>query len=314
VAQTAKGVATGAREAGLVHQLAGVRAAGVTITLLGTRLDGRGRWASFRSLPAAGGFEHYEFLLTRREDKSVVAADVFFLSSAELMSTSMRRMLIGAFAADKSFLERLSAQENLFVKHIADVQNIRKAQAGGGHDEALALLDRLPQPLQDEKFALLLRLQSTARNPDDPRYAACVARLIEKYPNDPAAMIASIDHHFLKKDYTKALAAVQEVEKRSVPDAYFGVLKVNALLAMNQLDAAKATALQTIERESGLLPAHLALVSVLLQQRDHAATAERLLQMRDRFALTYQFDGVPEYAAFVASAEYPAFKRKLGGL
>ena len=63
-----------------------------------------------------------------------------------------------------------------------------------------------------------MRLQLTVVKPEDPRYAACVARLIEKYPDDPAAMIASIDHHFLKKDYAKALAAIRAAEKRSVPN------------------------------------------------------------------------------------------------
>ena len=51
---------------------------------------------------------------------------------------------------------------------------------------------------------------------------------------------------------------------------------------------------------------------MLLEQRDHAA-AQQLLKMRDQFGLTYKFEGVPEYAAFLASAEFPEFKRKLEG-
>jgi hypothetical protein len=313
VAATAQGVATGARQTGLIAQLAGLHAANVDWTLLSTRVDASGRWVSFRSLPPDGGFEHYDFLLTQREDGSVVAADVFLLSSSELISASMRRLLIGAFATDKNFLERLSARENLFVKHLDDLNAVLQAQARGASDEALGLLDRLPQALQDEKFALLMRLQMTAGKPDDPRYAACVARLIEKYPADQAAMIASIDHYFLKKEYGKALAAIEAVEKRSVPDAYFGVLRVNALVAMNELDRAKAMALQTIAREPSLLPAHFALTNVLLVQRAHGETAEQLLKMRDQFELAYELERVPEYAAFVASAEYPAFKRRLDG-
>jgi hypothetical protein len=137
--------------------------------------------------------------------------------------------------------------------------------------------------------------------------------LIQKFPNDPAAALASIDHYFLKKEYDKALAAVVAIEKASVPDAYFGVLKANALTAAGKYDDAKKVALATIQQEPGLLPAHLGLVAVLLQQKDHPATAEQLLKMRDQFGLAYKFEGVPEYAAFLASAEYPAFQRKLHG-
>ena len=54
---------------------------------------------------------------------------------------------------------------------------------------------------------------------------------------------------------------------------------------MNDLAAAEQKALQTIDREPGLLPAHLALVSVLLLKRDHVRTGEHLLKMRDRFRL-----------------------------
>jgi tetratricopeptide (TPR) repeat protein len=308
---TAKGVAEGARQTGLTAQLAGLSSAGTAFSLLANRVDREGRWLSFRMLPASGGFEHYDMLLSKRDDASVVAADVHFLSAGELMSTSLRRMLIGAFAADKSFIERLSAADNLFIKHLGDINRARQAAVSGQREQAWALLEGLPEELKNQKFALLMRLQLAIAEPDDPRYAKTVATLIEKFPNDPAAAVASIDHFLLRKEYEKAIAAIEAVEKSATPDAYFGVLKAETLRSMDKLEEAREVALATIEREPGLLPAHFSLVGVLLQRKDHAATAAKLLQMRDQFELVYEFEDIPEYAAFVASSEYPAFKRQL---
>jgi tetratricopeptide (TPR) repeat protein len=310
VTETAQGVATGARKSGFIAQLATMQQANTTSTLLPGRLDRAGRWVSVRTLPESGGVEHYDFLLTKRADGSVAAADVFFLSAGEEMSASLRRLLIGAFALDKTFVESLGAEDSLFVKHLEDLNRIRSAQMAGRHEEALSIFDAMPEELRVQKFALLIRMQSLGQNADDPRYAECIGTLVERYPDDPAATFAAIDYYFLKKEYAKSLEAVNAVEKAAGGDPYFGVLKSNVLADMGRLDEAKQVALATIEREPDLLPAHLSLVNALVRQKDHAGAARQLVVVRRQFAWVPTFENVPEYAAFVASPEYGKLQRE----
>jgi hypothetical protein len=310
VAATAQGAATGARKTGFIAQLAALREANTACSLLPGRVDPAGRWVSVRALPAPGGVEHYDFLLTKRADGAVVAADVFFLSSGEQMSVSLRRLLIGAFALDRTFVESLSDEESLLARHLDDFNRIRSAQMEGRHGEAIGALDSLPEELRMQKFTLLLRIQSLSRTPDDPRYAECIGTLLERYPGDPAATFAAIDYFFLKKDFARSLEAVNAVEQAAGGDPYFGVLRSSVLAEMGRLEEAEQVALATIEREPDLLPAHLSLVNALVRQRDHAGAARKLVAVRKQFAWTPTFENVPAYAAFVASPEYGALQRE----
>ena len=310
VLETAAGVAKGARKSGFVAQLAAMRDSNTLCSVLPDRVDREGRWVRVRVLPASGGLEHYDFLLTKRADGSVAAADVFFLTVGEEMSISLRRLLIGAFALDKTFVESLGAEDSLVVKHLEELNGVRTAQMGGRHEEALTILDGLPEELRTQKFVLLMRMQSLGQNTKDPRYAECIGTLVERYPDDPAATFAAIDYYFLKQDYAKSLEAVNAVEKAAGGDPYFGVLKSNLLADMGRLAEARQVALATIEREPDLLAAHLSLVNALVRQKDHAGAARQLLRVRKQFAWIPAFESVPVYAAFVASPEYRVLQKE----
>jgi len=310
--QTTAGVIQGARTTGLVHQLASISERGDTIKVLQTRTDDTGRWATVRLLPAAGGFEHYDFLLDKRGNGDVVTVDVQMLTSGELMSATMGRALVSALGMDKSLLKRLSERENALLKHMPDILKAQQTLVTGDAAGAASMLEALPEKVREQKFVMLVLVQATAATGDDARYSRALSALLKAFPNDPAATVASIDHHFLTKEYDKALAAIDRVEKSTVPDPYFGVLRTNALLELDRFDDARKAIDATIDKEPDMLMAHFSLVALLLRQKAHDATAAQLLKMRETFNLEYDLAAVPEYADFVASPQYARFVNELG--
>ena len=308
LADTVRGAQQGARETGLIFQLAGLTARGDTLTSLGTRQEGAKRWATLRMLAKAGGLEHFDCLLSKTEAGGVVAVDVRLLSTGELMSETMRRVLIPVFAADKNNVERLTQRENVLLEHLSELRAAQQARAAGEPARAADLVEGLPDELKHQKFCMLLWLQAAAASGDDARYSRALAALLERFPNDPAASVAAIDHYFLKKQYDKALSAIAHVAKHSAPDPYFRVLEANALIEMGRMDDALKAARAAIEREPGLLDAHFLLLTAQLRAKDHAAAAQTMLSISREFALSFDIGGVPEYAEFARSSEYAAIK------
>ncbi len=311
--QTTAGVMTGARTAGLVHQLSTIASRGDSLKLLQTRSDDDGRWATVRLILASGGFEHYDFLLSKGDDGRVVAYDVHFMTSGELLSQTMRRSLIAALDLDKGLLERLSERDNELRGHMKDILEAQQKIAAGNAPAAAAIYEGLPDSVRREKFVLLAWVQSVALTGDEARHARALKELLRTFPSDPAATVASIDHYFLKREFDKAIAAIDKVEKTTAPDPYFGLMRTNALIEMKRYDDARKQIERVIAAEPDLLTAHFTLVAILLAQKAHDETAQQLLMMAKQFGLEYDLPAVPDYADFVASPRYARFLQELKG-
>jgi hypothetical protein len=181
---------------------------------------------------------------------------------------------------------------------------IQKAAAQQRPREAFALFDRLPPALRTERWLMIQRV-AVARQLDDATYLSAIEALHRAHPNDPATGVHLIDGYLLAHRHDAALGALTAVEKGSIPDAFFDVTRANILLAAQRLPEARAAAERAVAAEPTLLDGYWALVAVTLRQRAFADTTRALLEMHHKFALSYALEGVPEYAAYVASAEYP---------
>ena len=305
------GVGKGARTNGLIKELSTIAASGTRLRVLGTRQDDQGRWLTLRFLPAAGGVAHHNCLLSKRPDGTVVTADIHVLTSGELVSTSLRRFLIGALAQDKSFVERITEQENVLLKHLDDIQGAREDQLAGRFKEAADRLEKLPPQVRNQKFALLMRIAATASAEDDPRYQRTLEDFLEHHGKDPAAAVAAIDHYILRKEFDQALTALDTVERGIVPDPFFRVIRANVLLEAGRAREAMFTARDAIQSEPDLVDAHWSLVAASLSAKDFDTTARALLQMRESFGLEFELERVPEYAEFLRSRQYAGVQQAL---
>jgi hypothetical protein len=293
-----------ARERGLAAQLATVAEGKAGLRYLGTEQRAGATWQTFRLTPEAGGFDHMSFLLALDSLGSPRIVDIYTMSAGEPSSAVLRRMLLPVLASDaRSVLARLSGKDAAFTEHVQTLIEIQKAAAQQRAREAFALFDRLPASLRAERWLMIQRV-AVARQLDDATYLSAIEALHRAHPDDPATGVHLIDGYLLAQRHDAALEAVTAVEKGSIADPFFDVTRANILLAAQKLPEARAAAERAILAEPTLLDAHWAKVAATLRQRDFSATTGALLDMHERFALSYALDGVPDYADYVASEEY----------
>ncbi|MEJ7639603.1 MAG: hypothetical protein WKF75_16915, partial [Singulisphaera sp.] len=155
-----------------------------------------------------------------------------------------------------------------------------------------------------DKNLLLLRLQA-APNLGDEEYTAVIEDFRKYHPDDPCLDILSIDTSILKKDYAKALASIDRLDKAVGGDPYLDSLRANVYLDGQKPDAARQAARRALEREPTLIDAYWSLVAISLKEREFAETLELLNAIGEKFDIVFEDLGtMPEYAEFVETPQY----------
>ena len=110
-------------------------------------------------LPESGGMNYHELVVTVDAQKKSRIADINVYLSGELLSQSIRRLVLPAVAAeDAGIMERLSGAESEFLNNINTMQKINELSTAEKFEEAMPLFATLPESLQKDKTVLLMKL------------------------------------------------------------------------------------------------------------------------------------------------------------
>jgi predicted Zn-dependent protease len=265
-----------------------------------------------RALRGDGGVNYLEFELTRRRGNVVCATDIYPFISGERVTKTLRRLYLPLAAnQSRTIVGKLLTAESDMVKAAPMLKELTAAIAGGKAKEALAIYDSLPPGPKKEKSIMLLRLQAAQASGDETLYLAAMDDLSKTFPNDPCVELTAIDAFVIRKEYDQALAAIDRLDKLVGGDPYLKVLRANALLEQGKFNEAANLAQRALDAEQTLRPAHDARLAIANLQKRYAAMAKYLAEYEAAFHQEYAgIDSVPEFAGFVASAEYKAYKAK----
>ena len=111
------------------------------------------------SLPESGGMNYHELIISIDAEKRPRIADIHVYLSGELLSQSIRRLVLPAVAAENAgIMAKLTGAESAFLKHVGTMQKINDLSRSQQYAEALALFQTLPESLQKDKTVLMTRL------------------------------------------------------------------------------------------------------------------------------------------------------------
>ncbi len=267
-----------------------------------------GRTTILTRMAGDGGLNYLEFTLIRTADGAVAAEDIYTLANGEKLSQVLRRltypMLTALRKGDKS------AAGKAQLDRMERMSKLSQAMRAGQMDETARLYRGLPADMKDEKAFMLVGLQALAQT-DDAGYLAELERYRKLFPNDPSVDLMSVDYHFLKKDVPELKACLRRIEQAVGADPYLWVLEANLLTTTGQPAEAKKLAEKAIQDEPTLAEAYWSVATAALATDDHQETARVLRQIVEKFDTTDP-DGVaatPEYARFVKSPEFAAFRK-----
>ena len=287
-------------------------------TIQATRgLEWQGRPASLLRMIVPGGVVSYTlFLLDRRPDGRIRAVDHYPLAAGELFSQMLHRMYQAAVVqADPGVVDRMPGKEQALVRHMNDLKRMSDAKRAGRAEELMAIYDALPEEVKNEKTVQVLRCSAAQNTGDDAKYLEAIQDFTRRFPGDPACDFLLIDGYLLLNQPEKSLECIGRLEELLGEDAYFKVMRGNALTLLNRPEDALAAFHASIAQEKGLRPAYDALLDLALDQTRFGEVAQTLDAMESEF--NEEIDDLSEtdgFDDFLSSPEGKAWaeKRKQG--
>jgi hypothetical protein len=276
---------------------------GGSYRFLWNRKVGGERRVRFRMVDVEGGLNYHDYVLTRSGGR-VRAVDLQILLAGELLSVTLRRLLLpAAVDQSRSLLERLTTEESEVVKH-AD-QLARLAAFKRDPKAALAAYATLPPSLQQEKSVLLMRILAAFAS-SDAEYVAAIADFRRAHPRDACVDVISLDYYVLKQQYGAALEGLGRVEQAEGPDPYLGVIRSNILFLQGDRPGAKQALRAALQADPDLVEALRNLLTALLADGETRDAAALAADAEERRLPLGSLEADPSYRGLLASREYAA--------
>ncbi|NOY94388.1 MAG: hypothetical protein GXP55_24690 [Deltaproteobacteria bacterium] len=292
-ARTSAAMTTPARRALATGGVTGMRSRGFSVVMNGGQpndslfsfrgvfpRDGVSR-LRFRRVARQGGFQFVELLVRARPDTDPRVIDAWSINTGEDLSSTLAEALGGVRAANPSLLRRLGGQRNPWTTHGEELRRAQTLMADGRAEEALALLDALPQVMRDSRLVSLLRVKAAAATAPE-RYAAVLDEVAALRPDDPAVLVMLIDRHALAEQWAEAAADIQRIQL-FLPDPYLDTVQARMEERAGHVERALTLieAAQTAEPE--LLDVHDVRMLIALRQGDMAVADRELGILIRRF-------------------------------
>jgi len=260
-------------------------------------------------LPNFGGVNYHELIIARDATGEPRITDIYIHITGELISQSVRRLLLPAFAAENNgLLARLTGREAALVRNFSTIEQINKHKEAKDFQEAYRLLTTLPQQLQKDKTILVLKLV-IAQQLGVEEYVKVLRELEVSFPNDPARDFRSIDLYATQGNHEKVVEAVDRLIAAN-GDPYLYFLKLDSLVSLGRTRDARAAVKSARTAGVDTLDTHWMELGFFMSTKDHVSTAKMLDTISNKFGVEFSdLSQVAEYADFVASAEGKAWMR-----
>lgn len=155
------------------------------------------------------GMNYFDMELTKLNGK-VGIADMLVYSTGENISKSL-----AAFASSIMAETNDKEAEQMSVGFDA----IKRLMGKGNYKQAKKEFDMLPAPVRNTRVADVLNLQISSEL-DEATYMQEIEKFERKYAGEPGVQLTLIDLYFLRKDYDKAMAAINSIDSMINKDPF----------------------------------------------------------------------------------------------
>lgn len=274
-------------------------------------VNGRLR-ALLRLISPEGAVNYHDFTVARYPDNTIAMEDVYVLATGEMMSQTIRRLVLALLAEhNRNLIERLSGGEQLYTKHAGDLMKMNQATRAGKHQQALATYHSLPAELQKNKIFQLAAIAAAQGSGNDEVYMKEMENFRKNHPDDAAVEFVSIDYYTIKKNYDKAVEAINHIEKQIGNDPYLAALRGATYSEAGRTKEAKAEVEKAIAAEPNLDLIYGLRISIALKAMDNVDALKWLKKMSKGCGIELDPEGLKnneEYAMFVKSPQFKELK------
>lgn len=272
------------------------------VKLLRTRESQGRRSALIRLSGGEGGIRYIEFMLARGSDGGVVTEDVYSVATGELLTQTLRRMLLAGLPVGGN---SITASQKVYQAAMPDIQKMSNLVREGQMADARKVYERLPGEVREEKFVHLIGLRTL--QDDEPAYLADLERYRKRFPNDPSLDMILLDYYMLKGDAKGLRGCMIRLERAVGGDPALRVMEADFRLQIGDSDEARRLASDALNEEDTLTTAYWVLIIVARQQADHAETLRLLQAVVEKCDFPLDVEAIRQnekYKAFASSPQY----------
>ena len=269
------------------------------------------------------GIDYVKLYLVGGETPKI--ADVFAFDNAELLSTTLRRLLavsFGQVAAAVDGDDEVSDEDAALMDAMVQVVAANRAYSAGDYAAADRIFRGLPDSVRQRPFVLRSALFAAGGLDDDTRYRELLAEYERRFGDDPDSALILVDAHVLAERWDRALQAIATLDRQVGGDPALDAIAAGLLHetgdfrgAAGRIDAALTTyadssKLDPITAENLMWLA----LSAASEIGDHEQTLAWLLRADPVVdgGILADLSGFPEYADFVASEPYLRWRDDAG--
>jgi tetratricopeptide (TPR) repeat protein len=146
---------------------------------------------------------------------------------------------------------------------------------------------------------------------DERQYEQAIQDFRKFFPDDPALDLVTVDSYDMQKQYGKARAAVDRVDRAVGGDPYLNLLRAQFYFVEKKYDEALQCARKAVAAESDLAPAYWVQVNVSLHKKDFDETTRLLGVLEQDLGIRIgKLTTIPEYADYVKSPQYATWAKR----
>jgi tetratricopeptide (TPR) repeat protein len=241
-------------------------------------------------------YHDYELKRTGGQPK---VADIYIYMSGEKFSETLKNIFV---QFKDEFKETANSESDGWIKKMPEIRALINK---GKHEEALAIYNSIPAKIKTARLFQIVHVEICSGLSDE-EYNKAITDYETLYPNEPNMQLLLIDGYILRKDYDKALNAVNELDKMIDKDPLLDFHR--AMCYTLKKDDVKRVA--CLERLIKNLPDFEDGISELLVDYFETGQFEKAKPLVDRFKNKSDFD---QSTLTMLLNKYPGYNEKYGG-
>ncbi len=283
--------------------------------LIGQEMDAGGEYQKLRvanrgkrlhvifRLIGQSGLNYHDLRLVKQD--GVVRIDsIFFATTGETVSTTLRNTAAPAFAS-RNLLGTLSGEAKKSLDEIKQQAQMVRAHTQGDNAEALRLYNAMPDRLKKTRTCMLIRISATDFETDEEAYLNAIEEYLAAFPGSPSIGILLADVGILKMDSDLLKQSRAQITKFCGGDPYFDLTVASGLCTIGDtrsgLELSHGIDPATIKNDD----AHDLKMTIGLLTEDFDTVLEQLRILRDDYGYEFSdFSQVEDFKAFSQSPQH----------
>ncbi|MCB0516676.1 MAG: hypothetical protein R2798_02530 [Chitinophagales bacterium] len=222
------------------------------------------------------GLNYVEFTFGKNADQKTVLRNFYSYMSGESFTDNLRRMYIMRLA------DEIDTFSNPYTDAIPQVMEVVKVAQNGDYKTAYNMLDSLPEVLQTDRMAMLMRL-NLGHAIDPATEADAMAAMRKKLGDDWMIDFKNMQMHLADSTLNTALKGIDDFDKKIGGDPYLNLMR--SIVYQEHKDTTKALeySLKTLKSLPDNKIASIQTVAIYLGQNNFDKAAELFQQYKTKF-------------------------------